>query len=35
MTGFGEARAQRRGLIIAVEIRSVNSRHFKLSFRCS
>ena len=35
MTGFGEARAQNRGLIIAVEIRSVNSRHFKLSFRCS
>jgi len=35
MTGFGEARAHDQGLMIAVEIRSVNSRHFKLSFRCS
>ena len=35
MTGFGEAHAHDQGLIIAVEIRSVNSRHFKLSFRCS
>ena len=35
MTGFGEAHAHDQGLMIAVEIRSVNSRHFKLSFRCS
>ena len=35
MTGFGEAHAHDRGLMITVEIRSVNSRHFKLSFRCS
>ena len=35
MTGFGEAHAQSEGLTIGVEMRTVNSRHFKLSYRCS
>lgn len=35
MTGFGEARGQADGLAIAVEVRTINSRHFKLSFRAS
>jgi uncharacterized protein (TIGR00255 family) len=35
MTGFGEARSQTEGLAIAVEIRTINSRHFKLSYRAS
>ncbi len=33
MTGFGEARHQVDGMAVAVEIRTINSRHFKLSFR--
>lgn len=33
MTGFGEARHQTNGMAIAVEIRTINSRHFKLSYR--
>ena len=33
MTGFGEARSQREGLAVAVEVRTVNSRFFKLSVR--
>ena len=33
MTGFGEARGEQRGIAVAVEIRSVNNRHFKLAFR--
>jgi uncharacterized protein (TIGR00255 family) len=33
MTGFGEARRQMGGMSIAVEIRTINSRHFKLSYR--
>ena len=33
MTGFGEAHCQQDGLDVAVEIRTVNSRFFKLSVR--
>jgi uncharacterized protein (TIGR00255 family) len=35
MTGFGEARGQSNGVAVAVEVRTINSRHFKLSFRTS
>ena len=35
MTGFGEARSQADGMAVAVEVRTINSRHFKLSFRAS
>ena len=35
MTGFSEARGQCDGVAIAVEVRTINSRHFKLSFRAS
>lgn len=35
MTGFGEARSQASGMAIAVEVRTINSRHFKLSYRSS
>jgi uncharacterized protein (TIGR00255 family) len=35
MTGFGEARSQSEGLAVAVEVRTINSRHFKLSYRAS
>jgi uncharacterized protein (TIGR00255 family) len=35
MTGFGEAHRQADGLAIHVEIRTINSRHFKLSYRSS
>lgn len=34
MTGFGEARTERDGLAVAVEVRSINNRHLKLSIRC-
>jgi uncharacterized protein (TIGR00255 family) len=33
MTGFGEARSQKGGMAVAVEVRTINSRHFKLSYR--
>jgi uncharacterized protein (TIGR00255 family) len=33
MTGFGEAHCQRGGLVIWVEVRTINSRYFKLSVR--
>jgi len=33
MTGFGEARHQQDGLAVAVEIRAINSRYFKLAVR--
>ena len=33
MTGFGEAHGQRDGLAVAVEIRTINSRFFKLAVR--
>ena len=35
MTGFGESHLQRDGLIVAVEVRTINSRFFKLSVRSS
>lgn len=35
MTGFGEARGQSAGLTVLVEVRAINNRHFKLSFRAS
>lgn len=35
MTGFGEARCQRDGLAVAVEVRTINSRYFKISIRSS
>jgi uncharacterized protein (TIGR00255 family) len=35
MTGFGEARSQQDGVAVAVEIRTINSRHFKLSYRAT
>jgi uncharacterized protein YicC (UPF0701 family) len=35
MTGFGEARSQTDGMAVAVEVRTINSRHFKLSYRAS
>ncbi len=35
MTGFGEARGQSNGIAVAVEVRTINSRHFKLSYRPS
>src|SRR5688572_29701197 len=35
MTGFGEARSQHDGLAVTVEVRTINSRHFKLSYRAS
>jgi uncharacterized protein (TIGR00255 family) len=35
MTGFGEARRQTGGMSVAVEVRTINSRHFKLSYRAS
>ena len=33
MTGHGEAHCHKDGLSIAVEIRTVNNRYFKLSLR--
>src|SRR5436190_17682116 len=33
MTGFGEARCQQDSLAVAVEVRTINSRHFELSVR--
>jgi uncharacterized protein (TIGR00255 family) len=35
MTGFGEARRQANGLAVVVEVRTINSRHFKLNYRAS
>src|SRR5205814_3463993 len=35
MTGFGEARRQADGTSVTVEVRTINSRHFKLSYRAS
>jgi len=34
MTGFGEAHAERDGLAVTVEVRSINNRYLKLSVRC-
>ncbi len=35
MTGFGEAHCQRDGLAVSVEVRTINSRYFKLTMRIS
>jgi len=35
MTGFGEAYCQRDGMAVAVEVRTINSRYFKISIRSS
>ena len=35
MTGFGEAHSQMDGLAVAVEVRAINSRFFKLSVRAT
>jgi uncharacterized protein (TIGR00255 family) len=35
MTGFGEAHCRQDGLAVAVEIRTINNRYFKLSVRAS
>ena len=34
MTGYGEAHRQEGDLTVAVEVRTINSRYFKLSVRC-
>ncbi|HEX4147490.1 MAG TPA: YicC/YloC family endoribonuclease, partial [Pirellulales bacterium] len=34
MTGFGEAHYQGDGLAISIEVRTINSRYFKLSMKC-
>ena len=33
MTGFGEARRQESGLSVAIELRTINSRYFKIALR--
>lgn len=35
MTGYGEARRQADGLVMAVEVRAINARYFKLSYRAT
>lgn len=35
MTGFGEAHCQQDGLAVAIEVRTINSRYFKLVVRCA
>jgi len=35
MTGYGEAQSQRNGVSVAIEVRTINSRYFKLSLRCA
>lgn len=35
MTGFGEAHSQSDSIAVAVEVRTINSRHMKLSLRAS
>lgn len=35
MTGYGEAQTESDGLRIAVEVRTINNRYFKLTVRCS
>ena len=34
MTGFGEAHRQQDSLAVSVEVRTINSRYFKLAVRC-
>jgi uncharacterized protein (TIGR00255 family) len=35
MTGFGEAHGQADGVSVAVEVRTINSKYFKLTVRCA
>ncbi len=35
MTGFGEAQCQDEGLIVTVELRTINNRYFKFNLRSS
>jgi uncharacterized protein (TIGR00255 family) len=35
MTGFGEARGQSNGIAVTVEVRTINGKHYKLSYRSS
>jgi uncharacterized protein (TIGR00255 family) len=35
MTGFGEAHSHHDGISVRVEVRTINSRYFKLSVKCS
>ncbi len=35
MTGFGEARREENGVTVAVELRTINNRYFKISYRSS
>jgi len=35
MTGFGEAHRRQDGLAVMVEVRTINSRYFKISVRCT
>jgi len=35
MTGFGEARRQTDGLVVSIELRTINNRYFKLNAKCS
>lgn len=35
MTGFGEARHAQDGITVVVELRTINSRYFKLSLKCA
>lgn len=35
MTGYGEAHRQENGVAVAVELRTINNRYFKLAFKCS
>ena len=34
MTGFGEAHHQEAGLLVSVEVRTINNKHLKVSVRC-
>ena len=34
MTGFGEARRKLDSMSVAIEVRTINSRYFKISIRC-
>jgi uncharacterized protein YicC (UPF0701 family) len=35
MTGFGEAHNRYEALSVAIEMRTINNRHYKLSLRAS
>lgn len=34
MTGFGEAHRQAEGIAVAVEVRTINNRYFKITLKC-